>query len=420
MSPPTVSEGFGLSAFNQLAADLAPAAVEDVPAIVDAVVKPVTDTIQRSAAASTGWTLAVPPTATDRLPRFDQSAVDGFAWSGSVPPSGLRLVATTRAGDTQVKLRAGEAVRLMTGAPIPAGADRVAMQERCRYEGTAVYPPPTAMGENIRLEGEDIAPNDVIASPGTRIDARHSAVLAATGISEVTCVRPLRVHLVATGNELSDLAPEISQIRDSNTPMLRDLLLTGPDIELSSKRCTDRPDELRELFDRARDDADLIVTIGGMSFGQEDYVRTACTAAGGLFAFQSLLMKPGKPVGLAQLGRCIHLGLPGNPFAALVAFVVVGLPVLDRLRGREHKLRWFEASADFSLERRPGRVEFFPIRLTTLAPSGGLSIQRLGKGGSARLAPLVAADGLGRIDAEVERVGHGDRVRFLEFANVLK
>lgn len=409
-----------MSVVHQLAADAAPAAVEDVPAIVDALVKPLTETVRRPAAASAGWTLAVPPVAADRLPRFDQSAVDGFAWGGSAPRSGLRLVATLRAGDARVEPRRGEAVRLMTGAPIPAGADRVAMQERCRIEGTILYPPPTDAGENVRREGEDIALNDTIAASGTRLDARHTAVLAATGIAEVTCIRPLRVHLIATGNELSELARGSSQIWDSNTPMLRDLLVTGPDIELTSVRCPDRPDELRVLFERARDEADLIVTTGGMSFGQEDYVRTACTAAGGAFAVQSLLMKPGKPVGLAQLGRCIHLGLPGNPFAALVAFVVVGHPVLDRLRGREHRPRWFDASADFSLERRPGRVEFFPARLIPLAPSGGLSIQRLGKGGSARLAPLAAADGLGRIDAEVDRVRHGDRVRFLEFPSVLR
>lgn len=403
----------------QLSSDLAPSSVDDIPALVEALVAPIRETVSRPAAIATGWTLASSPAAVDRLPRFDQSAVDGYAWAGSIPASGLRLLRLLRAGDPAVVLRHGEAVHVMTGASIPVGADRVAMQERCKLDGDIVTPPPTDAGANIRREGEDIAAGTPIAPEGTCLDARHAALLAATGTQTVSCVRPLRIRLIATGNELCDAAPGAAQIRDSNTPMMKALLSTGPDIDLTAEQCPDRPSDLRDLFVHARDTADLIITTGGMSFGQEDHVRSACLAAGGEFVLHTLLMKPGKPVGLARIRQCIHLGLPGNPFAALVAFLLVGRPVLDRLRGRQSGQRWLEARADFTLERQPGRVEFFPAKLAPSNPAAGLVLHRLGKGGSARLAPLVAADGLGRVDAHADHIKPGDPLRFMDFTNVL-
>ncbi|MBA3325365.1 MAG: hypothetical protein H0T41_08930 [Rhodobacteraceae bacterium] len=157
-----------------------------------------------------------------------------------------------------------------------------------------------------------------------------------------------------------------------------------------------------------------------MSSGLEDHVRRAWLDIDGRIIFEAVAMKPGKPVGLACVGSAVLLGLPGNSFAALVAFLVVGREVIARLRGRASPRDDLPARAGFALDRRPGRTEFFPARVLGFDPDGTPVIDLLGKGGSARLAPLVAADGLGRIECDRVQVSVGDAVGFLPFEAALR
>ena len=236
------------------------------------------------------------------------------------------------------------------------------------------------------------------------------------------CLRPLRVALLATGNELSDQPADASsagRIRNSNTPMLSALLSTIPDLDVLCQHCRDDADALTRQLEALSVEMDLIVTTGGMSFGLEDHVRTAVTRLGGVFGIEAVAMKPGKPVGLARIGSAVLLGLPGNPFAALASFVVVGREVLARLRGRSAAGRARSARSGFALDRRPGRTEFFPARVAGHGADGVPILERLGRGGSARLAPLVAADGFGRIGADCVRVEIGDALAFLPFGEAL-
>ena len=355
------------------------------------------------------------------MPPFDQSAVDGFAFSGIPDVDGVPLAGVVRAGDAMRPLPSGGALRVMTGAPVPFGADRVAMQEQCRRSGERIFPPPLAAGTNVRRRGEDVCPGDLLAQAGTRLDARHVALFAASGHVTVPCLRPLKVALIATGNELSDCPSDAASaglIRDSNTPMLLALLASAPDIELFCLRCRDDAAALTERLRSLALEVDLIITSGGMSFGLEDHVRTAVARLGGVFGITAVAMKPGKPVGLARIDRTVLLGLPGNPFAALASFVV-GREVLARLRGRSAPVRAHTARSRFMLDRRPGRTEFFPARIAGYGRDGAVILDRLGKGGSAHLAPLVAADGLGRIDADRVRIEIDDALGFLPFSEVL-
>ena len=187
-----------------------PTALEAVPGIVRSLVEFVGDVVAKPVAESAGWTLATDLVAAEPLPPFDQSAVDGFAFSGVHPPKGIFLTGIVRAGDTLRRLPPGRALHVMTGARLPLGADRVAMQEHCRRSGERVFPPPLAAGANIRRRGEDVRPGDLLARAGTRLDARHVALFAASGHLTVPCLRPLRVALLATGNELSDQPTDAS------------------------------------------------------------------------------------------------------------------------------------------------------------------------------------------------------------------
>ena len=249
-----------------------------------------------------------------------------------------------------------------------------------------------------------------------RLDARHIAILAAAGHGRVSCIRALRIGLIATGDELVLAAAEAVpfRVRDSNTPMLTALLSAAPDIELEIVRCRDSVDEITESIAEMSETCDLVITTGGMSFGVEDHVRSACLRLGGRFALHAVAMKPGKPVGLAILPNCILLGLPGNPFAAFVTFLVVGREVLACLRGRRPDHLSRPAIADFEMARRPGRSEFFPVGVSGYDHTGLTKLRRLGKGGSARLMPLTLADGLGCIAAETPIVSKGDPIEFID------
>ena len=393
-----------------------PTSVDEVASLVRRAVEPVAGIEHRPVAEAVGWTLARPLTSAEPLPPFDHSAVDGFAMGAVVPDAGLAVGGLVRASERTGRVGPGETLRVMTGAPVPAGADRVAPQERCVHRAGRVHPPPgLGAGANVRRRGEDVRPGDPLMPAGTLLDARHVALLAATGHVEVPCVRRLRIALLATGDELcSGERPGAGRIRDSNTPMLR-ALLAAPDVSLSCERI---PDDRALLGRRLRElvrEADLVVTTGGMSFGEEDHVRAAVEDAGGAFVLRALAMKPGKPVGLARIGPAALLGLPGNPFAALVAFLVVGREALGRLRGRAAPDPLRPAAAGFDLDRRAGRTEYFPARVAGLDPTGRPVVERLGKGGSARLAPLVGADGLGRIEADATAIAVGDPLSFLDF-----
>ena len=353
------------------------------------------------------------------LPLFDHSAMDGFALGSLGLDFTVRQRLAAGAGGARTPIGPAEAARIMTGAPIPPGAVAVAMQERARASGdriSLVAAPET--GQNIRRRGEDVAVGDVIVPAGVRLDARHVAILAAAGVEAIEVRRPVRVAILSTGDELvrpgRPLAP--GMIHDANRPMLA-ALLAQPAVEIIDLGVApDEPAAVAAMIAEAGARADLIVSSGATSVGEEDHLAEAVRAAGGALDLARVALKPGKPVVAGHVGGAALVGLPGNPFAALVAWLLVGRIALEKLAGLEPRLlEPLAAVAAFAQKGPGGRTEFAPARIVGADPAGLPLVEKLGRGGSARLAPLIAADGLAVIAAGRDEVRRGDLVGFLPF-----
>ncbi len=357
-----------------------------------------------------GRVLAQPVVARLDLPGFDQSAMDGYAVrvADIIRAAVLRVTGRTAAGDAPGRLVPGSAHRILTGAPLPAGADAVIAQERVRREGdivTITLAPPS--GTNIRRHGEDIHAGTTLIADGTALDWRHVAVLAAQGIDTVAVRRRPRVAVLSSGRELRSVSEGLrpGQIHDSNAPMLT-ALLAGWGAEVSAlPALPDSAAAMRMVLGEAASAADLVLTTAGISVGDEDHVRDALHAMGGTLDVLQVAMKPGKPLAAGQLGGAIFLGLPGNPQAALAGAVAFLRPLLARLNGAAPPTP-LRAQAGFSLWRKPGRTEFIPVRLTQHGAC--LRAAPAGPEGSGRLAPLLAAGGLAELAPSVTDLRHGD------------
>ncbi|WP_165585381.1 molybdopterin molybdotransferase MoeA [Roseococcus sp. SYP-B2431] len=384
-----------------------------------AIARPIAGRGTVTAEAAMGRVLAAPLAALHHVPPFDQSAMDGYALG---PPAGAawRITARLAAGDADgAPLGPGEAARIFTGAPVPAGTHGVVQQEKVIRQGDGIaVPEGIPAGTNIRRAGEDLRAGVTLLEAGQRLDARHIALAVAAGHDALPVARRLRVALASTGAELRRAGGGLGsgQVHDSNGPMLR-AMLRAPDVELVELGILpDEPGPLRDALLRAAGAADLIVTSGGVSVGEEDHMAGAILAAGGTIEVVHLPIRPGKPVKAGRLGAAVILALPGNPLAAYVNLWLVGRRVLDRLAGAPARpLRPMVARAGFREERKPGRVEFAPVRFSGTDALGLPVLQLLGRGSSARLAPLAAADGLCVIGPEVTRVEEGDLLGVLPF-----
>lgn len=362
-----------------------------------------------------GRVLAEPFLAASDLPRFNQSAMDGYAVRVADLTPGARLPVTGRsaAGEAPALLAAGGAHRILTGAPLPEGADAVIAQENTQPRGPLIEIAGLPdIGANIRHRGEDMRAGQALIAAGTVLDWRHIAVFAAQGAATVSVRRRPRVTLLSSGRELRapghSLAP--GQIHDSNLPMLLALLQAGGAVVKPMPIVTDDASATRAALRRAALDADLVITTAGISVGDEDHVRDAVQGLGGDLAVLSVAMKPGKPLVAGRLGLAVFIGLPGNPMAALAGAMAFVQPLLARMTGLPPtpKLR---ARADFSLRRRPGRTDFIPVRLSQR--DACLWAERVGPDGSGRLAPLLAATGLAFLAAQDADIGHGSVIGVL-------
>lgn len=363
------------------------------------------------------------------LPPFDHSAVDGYGLTqadlGQPPPHRLKLVGRIAAGGplAAVEVGPGEALRLFTGAPVPASVAAVVMEERCRSEaGSVVVSVPVTDGANIRRQGEDVAPGSTIVEAGSLLDARHVAMLAAAGVAEVTVRRRVRVALLSTGNELRPPgAPlEAGAIYDSNRPMLG-ALLARPWIDLAASRHVgDQADALAATLKQLADDADVILSSGGAAGSDTDHMARAIVDAGGRATSFRLALRPGKPIVVGRIGAAAVLGLPGNPVAAMVNFLLFGRALCLRCAGvaatRPHGQ---PAIAAAPIAHAAGRTELAPARIVDRDGDGRPRVEKLGRGGSARLRPLVLADGFVEIASAAGDLAAGDPVTFHPFHGAL-
>jgi molybdopterin molybdotransferase len=336
--------------------------------------------------------------------------MDGYAVCSADLMPGTRLPVTgrTAAGEAPGLLAPGGAHRILTGAPLPGGADAVIAQEHVVRDGDSVTTGATpSPGTNVRRRGEDISAGQALIAAGTVLDWRHVTVLASQGIETVTVRRRPRVALLSSGRELCGAGRALAagQIHDSNAPMLTALLTSwGADV-LALPVVADEPAAMCAALSRAALDSDLVVTTAGISVGDEDHVRDALAALGGDLSVLKVAMKPGKPLAAGRLGQACFIGLPGNPQAALAGAVGFLRPLLARLNGSATPAP-VRARACFEARRKPGRSEFVPVRL--FQRDSCLWADRAGPDGSGRLAPLLAASGLAFVSDRQADVHHGD------------
>lgn len=366
---------------------------------------PLTDALDRVLAAD----LLAPIS----LPSFDNSAVDGYAVRLVDAGGAVDVMGPAMAGMAPMPTPGqGSALRIFTGAPVPAGVDGVVMQEDVQVlaDGRVRLPPSSRAGQNIRRAGEDVDAGAVALPGGRRLRPQDLALAAALGIDRLSVRRLLRVALFSTGDELAEPGQSLPPggIHDANRPLLRGLLgRLGCEVsDLGILR--DQADTIKAALLSAAETHDLILTSGGMSVGAADHVGDAVRSMG-VLEFWKLALKPGKPLALGHVGPAAFAGLPGNPVAVLVGFVLLVRPLIQRLSGAMvEPLPLFMARAGFDMVRKPGRQEYLRVRLGTDGVVEGDPLD-----GSAMLRPLATADALAVLDADVTQVRRGDVLRVL-------
>jgi len=365
------------------------------------------------------------------LPPFDNSAVDGYAvrhadlhhdGETALPLSG-RLTAGARAN---VSLKSGTAVRIFTGAAMPKGADTVFMQEDVTVEGNRVtVPKGLKLGANRRLAGEDVAIGATVLPSGTVLEPQHVALAAALGLSEIVVRRRLRVAIFSTGDEVVEPGSirDGTGVYDSNRFLLSELLDQLGAIVTDLGILPDDPDKLSSRLADAAAGHDLIVTSGGVSTGEADYVRHAVERIGSL-VFWRVAIKPGRPVALGVIPAAsghsaAFVGLPGNPVAVFVTFVRVVKPLLRRLSGaRPDRLVPLPVRSAFAYRKKKDRREYVRVTLRR-GVDGEVEAVKHPQDGAGILTSLTETDGLLEFPEDVTTIEPGARVGFLSYAALI-
>ena len=365
--------------------------------------------------AAAGRVLARDVVAGSPLPRFDYSAMDGYAVHSrdfeGPGPWRLPLTAENRAGMSPEPLARGGAARIFTGALIPSGADAVVAQEDTRAGADGVtfeLAPP--LGQHIRRRGEDLAEGATALRAGTRLGPHQLGLAAALDQVELLVARRPRVSIISTGDELRAVGRPgpIHTIPESN----------GLSVAIESERVGARA-ELAELagddttrmaasFTELLGATDVLVTIGGVSVGDYDLVRPALEAAGARLDFWRVQIKPGRPLAFGRCGKTRILGLPGNPASAQLTFLLFGIPLLRALQGERATFpRFHEARLLQELRQKPGRLGFYR---GVLGPDG---VEPLGNQASGSVVGLSEANALIAVPAESHGYGAGEVVQIL-------
>ncbi len=362
-----------------------------------------------------GGVLAARLVATCDLPPVDVSALDGFAFAGERPAgAALAIAGTVAAGDAPgAMLPEGEAFRIMTGAPVPAGADRVVGVEETEVDGSIVRLRGAAPGAGaaIRRGGEVITAGSTLLERGAPLGPAALSLLASQGIDRVEIYRPPRVAVLATGDEVvePDREPAPGGLRDSHTDLL---LASGRRLGLRFESLGIAPDDPARLEPLVRTGlaADVLLTCGGVSAGEFDHAEAVFARLGCIPLFDAVAIRPGKPLVAARRGDTIVFGLPGNPASVLATFRLFVVPALDRLRGGSTAF-WsdaFEVELEGALPAGRGRDRFVPARLEH---TGSLPRARpVDEAGSHDLAAWARGNAMLRIRSDDAARARGERV----------
>ena len=351
-------------------------------------------------------------------PPSTNSAVDGYALAGPLTdvPCTLPLVdGRSAAGEPYHGIvPAGHAIRILTGAVIPAGTDTVVLEEDCEVvDGQLKLNGTLKQGANARKAGEDIQAEDRILTAGTRLTPTQISVLASVGVATVDVFQQLRVGVLSTGDEVKPVGAKVTdwQIYDANRPMLS-AMVTQLGYELVDLgHVLDRAEDVKAALERGAEQCDLILTSGGVSAGDEDHVSKTLKAHGEISNWR-IAIKPGRPLALAMFRGTPVVGLPGNPVAAWVCALRFGAPAMALLAGGE----WFEPQAyvlpaNFSKNKKPGRSEMLRARVR----DGKVEV--FGSEGSGRVTGLAWSEGLVELDESAMQIEPGTPVRYIPYGS---
>jgi len=358
------------------------------------------------------------------VPPLDNTAMDGYAVRSRdcrQPDSKLTVSQRIAAGQVGKPLGHGEAARIFTGAPVPPHADAVVMQEDASLEGDTVtiYKVPHP-GDNIRRAGEDIRPGTDVLMPGTRLKGAELGLAASIGSTEAKVVRRLKVAMFSTGDELAEpgipLRP--GQIYNSNRATLAGLL-RGLGVEVIDLGVVkDTFDATRAALEKAAKRADVIITTGGVSVGEEDHVKAAVETLGCIDIWK-VAMKPGKPVVYGRIGEADFIGLPGNPVSAFATFCLFARPFLLKRMGASQVLyRAYPVRAAFDWPKPGKRREFLRGHMVA-GLDGAAEVRIYPNQSSGVLTSVVWGDGF--VDLDIgQTVLRGEWVRFIPFSEVVE
>lgn len=351
-------------------------------------------------------------------PPSSNSAVDGYAFAGPLTqvPCIMSLVdGRSAAGAPYIgQVPQGQAIRILTGAVIPAGTDTVVLEEDCELiDGQLHLNGTLKAGANTRKAGEDIQLQDRILVASTRITPTQISVLASVGIETIDVYQRLRVGVLSTGDEVKPVGSAVTnwQIYDANRPMLSALVVQLGYQLVDLGHVLDRLEDVKVALERGAEQCDLILTSGGISAGDEDHVSKTLKALGEISNWR-IALKPGRPLALAMFKGTPVVGLPGNPVAAWVCTLRFGAPAMALLAGAE----WFEPQgyvmpANFSKNKKPGRSELLRARVR----DGQVEV--FGSEGSGRVTGLAWSEGLVDLDESARQIEPGTPVRFIPYAS---
>tara|TARA_Y100001970_G_scaffold135391_2_gene166707 strand:+ start:887 stop:2065 length:1179 start_codon:yes stop_codon:yes gene_type:complete len=342
----------------------------------------------------------------ESIPPFDNTAVDGYAvraidtkGASQETPISLRVLETIAAGKPPTfNIQSGECSKIMTGAPIPDGADAVVMVEWTEQQGNdsdVIIKEEVSEGQHIRRSGEDLEPGDLVIPEGTLLNAAHLGLLASLGIYQITILRTPTVGIFSTGDELIEGSQplEPGQIRDSNRFSLLALLERDGFQTIDFGLIPDSEAAIEQTIKKAEDTCDALITTGGVSMGDFDYVKVVLNRLGEM-RWMQVAIKPAKPLAFGVVNELPVFGLPGNPVSSMVSYELFARPALRKMSGNKNPYRAiFEGKAAQDFLRKPdGKTHFF--RVSADVGEGTPKIQSAGHQGSHQLTGMAGANAL--------------------------
>ncbi len=365
------------------------------------------------------------------VPGHTNSAMDGYAIDGAELPSqgqqAFVVAGTAWAGRPYLgNVKSGECIRIMTGAAMPENTDTVIMQEHVQKDGGNILVDNTnKLGQNVRQAGEDIATGEITLTRGNFISPAELGLLASVGISEVRVLKKIRIAFFSTGDELQPVGSvlEKGQIYDSNRYTLYGMLARlGVEI-IDMGVIKDKKDAIKQAFNKAALCADVVITSGGVSVGDADFVKETLESIGEV-NFWKVAMKPGRPLAFGKIKDAWFFGLPGNPVSVMVTFYMFVQPALKKMMGSAyHEPLIINATSNTQLRKRPGRIEYQRGVLTKIEHSDptvcNYEVIKTGAQGSGILRSMSNANCFIILPTDSSGVEIGDSVQVLPFEAIV-